>query len=121
MMPFLRSRFGSPALAAGTLLPILAIPVLMGSFGTLKMLMPLARDFSWDDWLAAAGELMFLGYQPWQFTHAVFGGAISPTLSTSSIRCGSRCCSPPSSSIRCWRRATSAPASSSPSQPAHGC
>ena len=75
MMPFLRSRFGSPALAAGTLLPILAIPVLMGSFGTLKMLMPLARDFSWDDWLAAADKLMFLGYQPWQFTHAVFGGA----------------------------------------------
>jgi hypothetical protein len=69
------SRFGSPALAAGTLLPILAIPVLMGSFGTLKMLMPLARDFTWDDWLATADKMLFLGYQPWQFTHALFGGA----------------------------------------------
>jgi len=71
----LRARFGSPALAAGTLLPVLAIPVLMGSFGTLKMLMPLARDFAWDDWLATADKFLFLGYQPWQFTHAVFGDA----------------------------------------------
>lgn len=80
LMPFLRARFGSPALAAGTVLPILAIPVLMGSFGTLKMLMPLARDFGWDDWLATADKIMFLGYQPWQFTHAVFGGAYATHL-----------------------------------------
>ena len=71
---YLRDRFGSPALAAGTLLPILVLPVLMGSFGTLKMLLPLARPFEWDDWLAAADRILFLGYQPWQFTHAVFGG-----------------------------------------------
>ena len=71
--PFLRARFGSPALAAGSLLPILVMPVLMGSFGTLKMLMPRARDFVWDDWLASADKFLFLGYQPWQFTHAVFG------------------------------------------------
>lgn len=75
LIPYARGRFGSPALAAATLLPILAIPVLMGSFGTLKMLMPLARDFTWDDWLASADKLLFLGYQPWQFTHAVFGSA----------------------------------------------
>ena len=71
----LRHRFGSPALAAATLLPILAIPVLMGSFGTLKMLMPLAREFDWDDWFAAADKVLFLGYQPWQFTHGLFGDA----------------------------------------------
>jgi len=75
LMHYLRDRFGSPALAAGTLLPILVLPLLMGSFGTLKMLMPLARPFAWDDWLAAADRMLFFGYQPWQFTHAVFGGA----------------------------------------------
>lgn len=69
------NRFGSPARAAGTLLPILAIPVLMGSFGTLKMLMPLTREFDWDDWLAATDKLLFFGYQPWEFTHALFGAA----------------------------------------------
>jgi len=75
IVPFMRGRFGSPALAAGSLLPIVVMPVLMGSFGTLKMLMPRARDFTWDDWLASADKLLFLGYQPWQFTHAVFGSA----------------------------------------------
>ena len=75
IIPYFRNRFGSPALAAGTLLPILAIPVLMGSFGTLKMLMPIARNFDWDDWLATADKVLFLGYQPWQFTHALFGTA----------------------------------------------
>lgn len=74
-IPYARDRFGSPALAAATLLPFLAVPLLMGSFGTLKMLMPLARDFVWDDWLATADKFLFLGYQPWQFTHAVFGDA----------------------------------------------
>lgn len=75
MIAFGTNRFGSPARAAGTLVPILAIPVLMGSFGTLKMLMPLSREFEWDDWLAAADKLLFFGYQPWEFTHAVFGTA----------------------------------------------
>jgi hypothetical protein len=45
----------------------------MASFGTLKMLMPLMRDFTWDDSFAAADRMLFFGYQPWQFTHAVFG------------------------------------------------
>jgi hypothetical protein len=75
LMQYLRDRFGSPARAAGTLLPILVLPLLMGSFGTLKMLLPLARPFAWDDWLAAADRMLFFGYQPWQFTHAVFGSA----------------------------------------------
>lgn len=69
------NRFGSPGRAAGTLAPILALPVLLGSFGTLKMLMPLSREFDWDDWLAAADKLLFFGYQPWEFTHAVLGTA----------------------------------------------
>src|SRR5690606_35323894 len=37
VVAYAANRFGSPARAAGTLLPILAIPILMGSFGTLKM------------------------------------------------------------------------------------
>ena len=48
----------------------------MAAFGTLKMLMPLYREFAWDDSLAAADKLIFLGYQPWQFTHALFGSGL---------------------------------------------
>lgn len=72
-MPFLKERFGTPALAAGSLAPIIFMPVLMGSFGTLKMLMPLVTPFQWDDAFAAADRLLFLGYEPWQLTHALFG------------------------------------------------
>lgn len=70
-----RSHTRSPALVIAGVAPILIVPVLMASFGTLKMLMPLVRDFTWDDSLAAADKLLFLGYHPWQFTHALFGSA----------------------------------------------
>lgn len=79
-MPFLRERFGSPARATASIAPILLMPLLMGSFGTLKMLMPLAVDFGWDDWFASADRILFLGYQPWQLTHALFGGAYATHL-----------------------------------------
>jgi hypothetical protein len=66
----------SPALVIAGAAPILLVPVLMAAFGTLKMLMPLYREFAWDDSLAAADKLIFLGYQPWQFTHALFGSGL---------------------------------------------
>ena len=72
---YVKARFGTPALALAGLAPIVVVPVMMGAFGTLKMLMPLARDFTWDDWLANADRMLFLGYQPWQYTHALFGTA----------------------------------------------
>lgn len=72
---FLKQRFGTPALTLAGLAPIVIVPVMMGAFGTLKMLMPLARDFTWDDWLANADRILFLGYQPWQFSHALLGSA----------------------------------------------
>ena len=78
--PFARERFGAPALAAASLAPILLMPLLMGSFGTLKMLMPLAVDFSWDDWFARADRVLFLGYQPWQLTHGLFGSPYATHL-----------------------------------------
>lgn len=67
------TRFRSPALALAGVGPILIVPVLMASFGTLKMLMPVVRDFGWDDRLAAADRLLFFGYQPWQLTHYFLG------------------------------------------------
>ena len=80
VMGFIKGRFGTPALALAGLAPILIVPVMMGAFGTLKMLMPLARDFTWDDWLANADRMLFLGYQPWQYTHALFGTAAATRL-----------------------------------------
>jgi hypothetical protein len=77
---YVKERFGTPALALAGLAPIVVVPVMMGAFGTLKMLMPLARSFTWDDWLANADKALFLGYQPWQYTHALFGGAAATKL-----------------------------------------
>jgi len=46
----------------------------MGSFGALKMIMPLIRPFSWDASLASADRALFFGVDPWRITHALFGG-----------------------------------------------
>lgn len=75
VMAYLRTRFGTPALALAGLAPILIVPAMMGAFGTLKMLMPLARDFTWDDRFASLDRMLFFGVQPWELTHAIFGSA----------------------------------------------
>jgi hypothetical protein len=59
--------------AIGVFGPILLMPLLMGAFGTFKQIMPLVAPFTWDDRIAAVGQLLFLGYRPWQVTHALFG------------------------------------------------
>jgi len=74
-LQFIRCRVGTPAAAAACLTPILVIPWLMGSFGTLKMLMPRVVEFSWDDRFAALDRMLFLGRQPWEVTHFLFGNA----------------------------------------------
>lgn len=81
LVRLLKNRFPSASVGITGLLGALLLPVLMGAFGTFKMLMPLSRDFDWDSTLAAADRLLFLGWQPWQLTHALFGG----TLATSAI------------------------------------
>ena len=76
LRPFVAHRFGTPWLAAGTLAPILVVPLLMGAFGSLKQVMPLVAPFSWDDTFARLDRILFLGQEPWQITHAVFGSAL---------------------------------------------
>ena len=71
-----RSRFESPASLGAVLIAVFSIPVLMGSYGVLKMLMPLSAPFAWDDALARADRLLFLGHDPWRITHALFGAAL---------------------------------------------
>lgn len=51
--------------------------VLMGSFGAMKMLMPLHRAFTWDDRLAVADRTLFFGWEPWELTHALLAGAVA--------------------------------------------
>jgi hypothetical protein len=77
---FLRSQFGSPALVAASLLPILLVQILVGSFGVLKMLMQTVRPFAWDDTFASMDRALFLGHQPWQITHALFGSPVATHL-----------------------------------------
>lgn len=74
--PLLKSRFGSPALAAGTVTPMLVMPLLMGAFGALKQFMPLVAPFSADNWLPEVGRSIFR-IPAWRFTHALFGDPIS--------------------------------------------
>lgn len=73
---FLHSRFQSPASLGAALIAVFSIPVLMGSYGVLKMLMPLSSPFAWDDALARMDRLLFLGQDPWRITHALFGAAL---------------------------------------------
>ena len=72
----LLERFGSPASAGGMLVVLFAVPVLMASYGVLKMAMPLARPFVWDDVLARIDRILFLGTDPWRITHGLFGSQL---------------------------------------------
>jgi hypothetical protein len=72
----LLERFGSPASAGGMLAALFAVPVLMASYGVLKMAMPLARPFVWDDALARLDRILFLGVDPWRITHGLFGSQL---------------------------------------------
>lgn len=78
--PFLTLRFGTAAGAAGTIAPILLMPLLMGSFGTLKQVIPLIRPFDWDDALAKADRFLFFGTHPWELTHALIASPILTAL-----------------------------------------
>lgn len=73
---FIRNRFGCRSSAAGTLLPVLLMPLLLGAFGTFKQILPLVRPFDWDDSLAAADRALFFGHQPWELTHALLGDPV---------------------------------------------
>ncbi|WP_158702946.1 phosphatase PAP2 family protein [Allosphingosinicella vermicomposti] len=64
-------RFDSPLLVAAAVIPLLLMPLLFTGFGMLKMLMPLYAPFAWDDAFAAMDRQLFLGQQPWVFTHAI--------------------------------------------------
>ena len=78
--PIIRERFGSPALACGTIAPILLMPMLIGAFGCLKQILPLTREFTWDDRFAELDRLLFFGTQPWQVTHAIFGSPMATLI-----------------------------------------
>ena len=66
-------------LASAAAGPLLLMPLLFAGFGVLKMLLPLYVPFGWDDSFAAADRALFLGHQPWELTHALFG-SFSATL-----------------------------------------
>lgn len=68
----LSRRVGTVDLASGTIAPIVAMPLILGAFGTLKQVLPVAHPFAWDDTFAAADRLLF-GVQPWRVTHSLFG------------------------------------------------
>ncbi len=75
-LAFVRRHASSPAAVAACLLPILVVPWLMGSFGTLKMLMPRVVDFTWDDRFAAIDRILFIGRHPWEISHFLLGNAV---------------------------------------------
>lgn len=69
----LRARFGSPIPLTAGLAPLILLPVVIAAYGVLKQLMPLVTPFAWDDAFAAIDRALFLGHQPWELTHALFG------------------------------------------------
>jgi hypothetical protein len=75
---FVRSRLGSPGLAAGTLAPLFMTPLLLGAFEALKQVMPMIAPFAWDRQLPEVGLAIFR-VPAWRATHALFGAPL-PTL-----------------------------------------
>lgn len=76
----LASRLGTPELAVGAIVPIVATPMVFGAFGTIKQVLPLAHPYSWDNAFAAADRMLFLGVQPWRVTHAIFSAPIATAV-----------------------------------------
>lgn len=73
LRPFALERMGTVERAAGTLGPILLLPLILGAFGTLKQVLPLLHPFSWDSEFARIGLLLTNGTRSWRITHALFG------------------------------------------------
>lgn len=65
----------SVELVTASVFGVACTTVLMGSFGAMKMLLPLHREFTWDDTFAWMDRVLFLGWHPWQVTHLVLPGA----------------------------------------------
>lgn len=74
------ARLTWPGFLVAVLAVLLFTPMLMASFGTLKILMPLSRDFTWDDTLASIDRMIFQGIQPWELTHALLGSPSATIL-----------------------------------------
>ncbi|MEO7815149.1 MAG: phosphatase PAP2 family protein [Sphingomicrobium sp.] len=77
---FLADRMGSLDRSAGTIGPILLMPLLMGAFGTLKQMLPLVSPFGWDNALAKVGPMLLGGFHGWQVTHYIFGSPIATMI-----------------------------------------
>jgi hypothetical protein len=69
----IRRLFDDPWRVAAAVLPLLLMPLVFVGFSSLKMLMPRFIPFWLDDGFAAIDRMIFLGHQPWQLTHALFG------------------------------------------------
>lgn len=68
----MRGAITDPYMIAARLAPILMMPFFFASFSVLKMLMPRYVPFWLDEPFARMDQFLFLGYHPWQITHAVF-------------------------------------------------
>ena len=77
---FLADRVGTPNRAAGTIGPILLMPLLMGAFGTLKQMLPRVSPFGWDNVLANVGPMLLGGLHGWQVTHYFFGSPMATMI-----------------------------------------
>ena len=73
MVAALRPQLRDASGLISRLLPLALMPVLFAAMGMLKMQIPHIMPFYLDDLFAAADRLLFLGRQPWEVTHALFG------------------------------------------------
>ena len=70
----LAAQVRDPMLVIAKVLPLALMPVLLASYGMLKMLMPRFAPFQFDTLFARWDSALFFGRQPWELTHALFGG-----------------------------------------------
>jgi len=57
----------------GGLVLLTAVMVFMGTFTSIKGLLPYGQGFLYDQWLADIDHLLHFGVDPWQHIHTLFG------------------------------------------------
>ncbi|MBB4633779.1 phosphatase PAP2 family protein [Sphingosinicella soli] len=70
-----RAQLQDTSLLVSRVVPLALMPVLFAAMGMLKMQIPQIMPFYLDDTFAALDKALFLGRQPWELTHALFGSA----------------------------------------------
>ncbi len=80
LLKIFKAQATQPVLIIGKIAPLLLMPVLFAAVGMLKMQIPHFVPFAHDALFAKMDAALFLGSQPWELTHKIFGGVTATAV-----------------------------------------